>query len=293
MSTIAMNSSMQSTHGTDRHAELAYEQIAPVYDDFTAHHNYREWIDDLLRLGAAHGLRGDTVLDVGCGTGKGFMPLLDLGRQVTGVDISPSMVELARAKAGPAVRIEVADMRELPTYGAFDLVLCLDDAINYLHTAAELEQALRGMAANLAPDGVLIFDSNTLTTYRTFFAERVVVESRGRRLIWQGHTGGHVDPGQISEATFEVESLSPDTDPQVPPETHRQRHHPEAELRAALTAAGLEVAGLYGCTTDGIPRQPVDEDSHTKSIYIARHERATQTPVGDRRGTPDRTSRSS
>ena len=26
------------------------------------------------------------------------------------------------------------------------------------------------MAANLAPDGLLIFDSNTLTTYRTFFA---------------------------------------------------------------------------------------------------------------------------
>jgi SAM-dependent methyltransferase len=274
MSTIAMNSSMQSTDGADRHAETAYEQIAPVYDDFTAHHNYREWIDDLLRLGSAHGLRGDTVLDVGCGTGKGFMPLLDLGWQVTGVDISPSMVELARAKAGPEVRIEVADMRELPAYGSFDLVLCLDDAINYLHSAAELEQALRGMAANLAPGGVLIFDSNTLTTYRTFFAERVVVESHGRRLIWQGHTGGHVEPGQISEATFEVEPLAPGTDRRVPPETHRQRHHPEAELRAALAAAGLEVAGVYGCTTDGVPHQPVDEDTHTKSIYVTRLGRA-------------------
>lgn len=286
MSTIAMNPSMQSTDGADRHAEVAYEQIAPVYDDFTSHHNYREWIDDLLRLGSAHGLRGDTVLDVGCGTGKGFMPLLDLGWQVTGVDISPSMVELARAKAGPEVRIEVADMRELPAYGRFDLVLCLDDAINYLHSAAELEQALRGMAANLAPDGVLIFDSNTLTTYRTFFAERVVVESHGRRLIWQGHTGGQVEPGQISEATFEVEPLAPGTDPPIRAETHRQRHHPEPELRAALTAAGLEVAGLYGCTTDGVPRQPVDENTHTKSIYVARPERAPQAPREGPTGDP-------
>ena len=47
--------------GADRHAEVAYEQIAPVYDDFTAHHDYRAWIDALLKLGAAHGLRGDTV----------------------------------------------------------------------------------------------------------------------------------------------------------------------------------------------------------------------------------------
>jgi len=228
----------------------------------------------MLRLGAAHGLRDGTALDVGCGTGKGFMPLLELGWQVTGADISPSMAELARAKAGPEVQIEVADMRELPAYGSFDLVLCLDDAINYLHSAAELGQALRGMAANLAPEGVLIFDSNTLTTYRTFFAERVVVEVRGRRLIWQGSTGGHVEPGQISEATFEVEPLVPGAGPRVPPEVHRQRHHPEAEIRAALAATGLEVAGLYGCTTDGVPHRPVDEDTHTKSIYVARLRRA-------------------
>ncbi len=265
-----MNSLEHSEGSPDRHAAVAYEQIAPVYDDFTAHHDYPTWIGDLVRLGAAHGLRGDTVLDVGCGTGNSFLPLLERGWRVTAVDISPSMVELARAKAGPAVRVEVADMRELPTYGSFDLVLCLDDAINYLHSRAELERALRGMAANLAPDGLLIFDSNTLTTYRTFFGERIVVEAHGRRLIWQGRTGGRAEPGQISEATFEVEPLTPDAGPTVPPELHRQRHHPAPEIRAALDVAGLELTGLYGCTTDGIPRQPVDEDVHTKSIYVAR-----------------------
>jgi SAM-dependent methyltransferase len=270
-----MKNSMHSTGSGDRHAATAYEQIAPVYDDFTAHHKYVEWMAALLRLGESHGLRGDTALDVGCGTGNGFLPLLDLGWTVTAADISPSMVELARAKAGRRVRVEVADMRELPTYGHFDLVLCLDDAINYLHTPAELEAALRGMASNLAPGGLLIFDSNTLTTYRTFFAERVVVEARGRRLIWQGHTEGHAEPGQISEASFEVEPITPGSAPTIPPELHRQRHHPEAELTAALSAAGLEVAGLYGCTTDGVPRQPVNEDAHTKSIYVARLERSS------------------
>jgi SAM-dependent methyltransferase len=270
-----MNSSIQSTGGADRHAEVAYEQIAPVYDDFTAHHNYPEWIADLLRLGEAHGLRGDTALDVGCGTGKGFLPLLELGWKVTAADISPSMVDLARAKAGPEVRLEVADMRELPVYGSFDLVFCLDDAINYLHSEAELERALCGMAANLAPEGILIFDSNTLTTYRTFFGERVVVEAQGRRLIWEGRTGGHAEPGQISEAAFEIEPLVPGSGPTVPPEIHRQRHHPEAEVRAALAAAGLEVAGLYGCSTDGVPHQPVSEETDTKAIYVACLKRGT------------------
>jgi SAM-dependent methyltransferase len=270
-----MDYSMQSTSSGDRHAEVAYEQFAPVYDEFTSHHNYPEWIDTLLTLGKAHGLRGDTALDVGCGTGKGFMPLLELGWKVTAADISASMVELARAKAGPEVRVEVADLRELPVYGSFDLVCCLDDAINYLHSAAELELALRGMAANLAPDGVLIFDSNTLTTYRTFFGERVVVEAKGRRLIWEGRTGGKAEPGQISEASFKVEPLVPGAGPAIPPEVHRQRHHPEAETHATLAAAGLEVAGLYGCTTDGVPRQPFNEELHTKAIYVARKTRTT------------------
>jgi SAM-dependent methyltransferase len=268
-----MNTSTAPSHPADRHAEVAYEAIAPVYDDFTAHHNYRAWVSALLELGAAHGLRGDTALDVACGTGKSFIPLLEHGWKVTACDISPSMVELARAKAGGKVRLEVADMRELPVYGSFDLVCCLDDAVNYLHSAAELELTLRGLAANLAPHGILIFDSNTITTYRGFFAEHVEIEMNGRRMIWDGHATADVGPGEISEASFEVEPLEPGTGPSVAPELHRQRHHPEPEVRAAIAAAGLELADLYGHHHDGVPHQPMNEDDHTKAIYVCRPRR--------------------
>jgi SAM-dependent methyltransferase len=270
-----METSTTRTQGANRHAEVAYEAIAPVYDDFTAHHDYRLWVGQLLKIGAAHGLQGDNALDVACGTGKSFIPLLEHGWKVTACDISPSMAELARAKVGGEVRIEIADMRELPVYGSFDLVACLDDAVNYLHSAAELEQALRAMATNLAPEGLLIFDSNTLTTYRGFFGEHVEIEMNGRRMIWDGHSGGQVEPGEISEATFEVEPLQPGTGPSIAPERHRQRHHPEPEVRAALDAAGLELCGLYGHHHDGIPRQPMSEEDHTKAIYVARLKRAT------------------
>jgi SAM-dependent methyltransferase len=268
-----METSITPPQGTERHAELAYEAIAPVYDDFTAHHDYQLWVGMLLGLGEASGLRGDTVLDVACGTGKSFLPLLDRGWQVTACDISSSMVELARTKVGGEVRIEIADMRELPVYGSFDLVCCLDDAVNYLHSATELEQALRAMAANLAPHGILIFDSNTLTTYRDFFGEHVEIEANGRRMIWDGHSGGSVEPGEISEALFEVEPLTPGSGPTIAPELHRQRHHPETEVRAALAGAGLELCALYGHHHDGVPYQPMSEDDHTKAIYVARLQR--------------------
>lgn len=259
----------------DRHAEVAYESIAPVYDDFTAHHNYADWVEMLLALATTHGLAGETVLDVACGTGRSFEPLLARGWRVTGCDISAGMLAAAREKAAGRVRIEHADMRTLPVFGSFDLALCLDDALNYLHSEAELEATLRGMAANLAPGGIVVFDSNTLVNYRTFFAERVEVEARGVRMIWEGLATEEAAPGEIFEARFSVEPLAPGAGPSIKPELHRQRHHPEAEVRAAIEAAGLELLGLYGHHRDGVPHRPMSEADHTKAIYVARLARTT------------------
>jgi len=116
------------------------------------------------------------VLDVGCGTGKSFLPMLPRGWEVTGCDISPAMLALAEEKAHCGVELVVSDMRELPSFGEFDLVWALDDAINYLPSVEELESALRGMRDNLAETGLLLFDVNELLVYRTVFAETEEIE---------------------------------------------------------------------------------------------------------------------
>jgi SAM-dependent methyltransferase len=245
--------------------------MAPVYDDFTAHHDYEGWIVDLLKVLERHGLRGRRLLDVGCGTGKSFMPMLPRGWEVTGCDISPAMLGLAREKAGEAVRLEVADMLELPRFGEFDLVWALDDAINYLLSPDELERALAAMRANLAPTGLLLFDVNELLAYRTFFAETEVVERAGRRLVWNGLAAPDVAPSSICESRLEV--VPADSEPgsgEAPALTHRQRHFPEAEVLAALERAGLECLDVYGLYIDGILKQPLDQSTHTKAVYIAR-----------------------
>lgn len=249
-------------------AEQAYEAIAPVYDDFTAHHDYELWLGNILPKARLHGLRGRRLLDVGCGTGKSFLPMLERGWEVTACDISPSMLKLARAKAGDAARLSVADMRELPVFGEFDLVWALDDAVNYLLSAEELGRALSGMRANLAPGGLLIFDVNLLQAYRTFFAEVQEVERGGRRLIWRGQSSADTPPGSISEARFEVEPGDGGAD--VETHVHRQRHFPEAEVLELLKGAGLECLDVYGHGFDAVPKQPVEELIHSKAVYIAR-----------------------
>ena len=252
-------------------AERTYEAMAPVYDDFTAHHDYEGWLADLVTALERHGLQGKRLLDVGCGTGKSFMPMLPRGWEVTGCDISPAMLELAREKAGEGVRLEVANMLELPRFGEFDLIWALDDAINYLLSPEELERALVGIRANLAPNGLLLFDVNELLAYRTFFAETEVVERGGQRLVWSGLAAADVAPGSICESRLEV--VSDDSNAktaEAPVLTHRQRHFPEAEVLAALERAGLECLDIFGIYTDGILKQPLDVSTHTKAIYIAR-----------------------
>jgi SAM-dependent methyltransferase len=250
-----------------RWAEQAYEAIAPVYDDFTAHHNYEMWLGNLLPQLQRHGLHGRRLLDVGCGTGKSFLPMLERGWDVTACDISASMLELAWAKTRGGVKLSVADMRELPAFGEFDLVWALDDAVNYLLSEEELGQALAGMRANLASGGLLMFDLNTLQTYRTFFAETDTVERDGRRLVWRGQAPADAAPGSISEARFEVEAPA---GMEVETHVHRQRHFPEAVVLAELERAGLECLEVFGHGTDAVLKQPVDELEHSKVVYIAR-----------------------
>lgn len=256
-------------------AQRTYEAMAAVYDDFTAHHEYDLWIPDLLKLLERQGLRGKRLLDVGCGTGKSFMEMLPRGWQVTACDISPAMLEQAREKAAGRVELVVADMLELPEFGEFDLVWALDDAVNYLLSRDELERALAGMRSNLAPHGLLLFDLNALPAYRTFFAETEVIERNGRRLVWRGLADPDVAPGSICESRLEIEAGEGYEGGDEPGEgapalVHRQRHFPEAEVRAALDAVGLECLDVYGHGLDGIPRQPLDETTHTKAIYVAR-----------------------
>ncbi len=251
-----------------QYAEQAYEALAPLYDDFTAHHDYELWLGNLIPKLRLHGLHGRRLLDVGCGTGKSFLPMIERGWEVTACDISPSMLEIARAKAGDAARLSVADMRELPQFGEFDLVWALDDAINYLLDADELERAFSGLRANLAPGGLLMFDVNCLQTYRTFFTEEQRVQRKGRTLVWRGQGSTSVSPGSISEARFEVEAGDDATAFEA--HVHRQRHFPEAEVLELLEAAGLKCLDVYGHGFDAVPKQPVDELVHSKAVYIAR-----------------------
>jgi SAM-dependent methyltransferase len=244
-------------------AFLTYEGIAGIYDAFNHANDYEMWLGRaLLPELAKRGLpdRGD-ALDVGCGTGRAFAPLLRRGWTVRGCDLSPSMLErAAEAEGGDQVPLSVADMRSLPEFGSFDLVLSLNDSVNYLLGENDLVDALAGMRANLSPDGLLLFDVNSRLIYEEGYSETEEVEHEGKRWRWVGL--GEVSPS-VYEARIEGDGIEA-----VPT---RERFRPEPEVREAMSAAGLTCLAALGMEeADGevVLSEPPDEQRHYKIVFI-------------------------
>jgi SAM-dependent methyltransferase len=194
---------MAPTSESSLQAADPYDSLAGSYDALTQDYPYRRWLEQLLGLAQSHGLSGRQLLDVGCGTGSSFLPLLDGGFSVTGCDISPAMLAQARQKA-PGARLLPADMRRLPRLGQFDLVTCLDDALNYLLRPRDMADALAGVAKNLAVDGLAIWDPNSLTQYRNQFSRDQIVERDPWFIGRRGCRSEAIAPGQIVEVSITV-----------------------------------------------------------------------------------------
>lgn len=92
-------------------------------------------------------LRGARVLDAGCGAGPMAVALAKRGAEVVAVDISPSLLEVARKRTPAALlsRITFVAGDMLDTgFGAFDFVVAMDSLIHY--RAADIGRTLDGLA---------------------------------------------------------------------------------------------------------------------------------------------------
>ncbi len=101
-------------------------------------------------------LSGARVLDAGCGAGQMTLELARRGAEVTAVDISPSLIEIARKRlpgdlAG-RVRFHAGDMLDADL-GRFDHALAMDSLIYY--DAEDIAQALKTLEARV--DGRFVF----------------------------------------------------------------------------------------------------------------------------------------
>lgn len=255
-------------------ARAAYDGFAPVYDEWNVANDYEMWLGEvLLPQLQRHGPRTGWALDVGCGTGRAFPPLIARGWRVVGCDLSPGMLARARRKFDAQVPLLNLDARDLPPISpspgaaageAFQLVLLLNDVVNYALEPDQLGKIFAGVERNLSSDGLAVFDANTLKLFREDYALDAVDERSVEGWKWRGMTeeiefGGAFE-ARVSDADSEVH-------------VHRERHWPPERVEAALEEAGLRAVAMLGQREESgrilLSERP-DEERDRKVIYIAR-----------------------
>ncbi len=136
---------------------LMFHRLARFYDLLVGPKDYRAECRRLEALARRFGRSGgDSWLDVACGTGR-HLDYLRRDHHVTGVDISPGMLRVARRRL-PGVHLVRADMRRFRLKESFDVVSCLYSAIGHLTTARDLSATFANFASHLKPGGVAIVE---------------------------------------------------------------------------------------------------------------------------------------
>ena len=112
-----------------------------------------------LQLLRQHNKQARTLLEIACGTGAHLAPLAKY-YDVTGLDISPTMLRYARKKL-PTVKFHLQDMAGFDLGETFDAVICPYDSMNHLLKFDDWIRTFRSAKRHLNPQGTFIFDINT------------------------------------------------------------------------------------------------------------------------------------
>jgi SAM-dependent methyltransferase len=278
-------------------AASIYTEYAPIYDAigqgcFSA--RMAVWVLAWLSERDQSPAR---VLDLACGTGEAALVFAAADCDVTGVDQSAAMLDIARGKARDAgynVVFIHGDMRELPTEderpktndqrsqteivssfvvrrSSFDLVTCFYDSLNYLIDDGDLERVCADVARVLRLGGYMVFDLNTAAEYAAW-DERDNVTHDGRDCLVYNQLSYDLETclatGRIVWFVRELDRWWRGE------ETHTERAWGDDAVRAALAGAGLALVGRYD------PTGGVAAEDALRVVYVARLEQPILSSMG-------------
>jgi ubiquinone/menaquinone biosynthesis C-methylase UbiE len=118
------------------------------------------------------------ALDLGCGTGRAFLPLVEAGYQVIGIDPTVTCIQISKQRSRQAILSAypiLATAAQLPTRSeSFDLVLAISCLFHLSFT--ELTSALQEIYRVLTPGGKAILHFLDLDDWRRSLARQIPPE---------------------------------------------------------------------------------------------------------------------
>ena len=192
------------------------------------------------QLGLGEGTR---VLDLACGRGRIAIPLARRGCRVTGLDLSPRSLELARhgaAAAGVDLELIHADMRELDAVEAYEVVLNLFSSFGYFVDEADDERVVAAVSRALVPDGAFFIDTINPLALARILTPVEIEEFADGTLLLERRRFDHLR-GRLVATWLFVGNDGTRTQ-----QRHSLRAYTPVELVAMLRQNGLELAASWG-----------------------------------------------
>ena len=230
----------------------AYRGFAAVYDLLMDDFDYPAWAAYYIALLRRAGVEPKTMCDCACGTGSLAVEFARGGVRVTGVDLSPEMLEEAAIKArgrGMQIQFVCQDMAQLRLPRPVDAIVCGCDGVNYLTSDKRVEAFFRAAHAALRPGGALAFDISSPYKLRHELGDKFYGEERDEAAyIWQNSLEGDI-------VTMDLTFFLREEDGRYRrvAERHRQRAHEPERLRHILSECGFEKIEIFGDQSFEVP----------------------------------------
>jgi SAM-dependent methyltransferase len=234
---------------------VSYGPFSYIYDRLMSHAPYGKWLEYVRKEKSRFQVSGSRLLDLACGTGELSIRLIEEGFQVTGVDLSDSMLAVAAIKAsekGVSLPLFQQDMSRLEGLQTFDIVTIFCDSLNYLPSENEVRETFRRVHGHLDDGGLFLFDVHSIFQMTHGFANRTFTYNEEEiAYIWQSYPGKarySVDHELtffvLDDMTGQYERID---------ERHHQRTFPAEQYAAWLEKAGFRILRVTADFTDDPP----------------------------------------
>jgi 2-polyprenyl-3-methyl-5-hydroxy-6-metoxy-1,4-benzoquinol methylase len=213
-----------------------------------------------------------SVIDIGCGTGNHALRLSKKGYQVTGVDASSTMLEIAKAKDKEAkIKFIKGDMKKLekvvPKGQRFDAAICLGQVFSHLMTNKDVQALLNRLHKILKQNGLFVFSARNAKKINEEYLNKLrldhmINEEKLQLLILTYNTRDLQDSNIIVWNPIYLIKQNSKVDLQI--REHKLRWFKFSTLKKIITEKGFKIVAIYS----GPMKEKFKEEEHTDMWFV-------------------------